>query len=54
MKKAVLITFAVFMTEAIIHYNMGKDAKGIPETSELIKIAVVVGIFSVINGILIK
>ncbi len=53
------ITFGVFMTEALIHYNMGMaKAEGgfklrLPPPKELAKIAVVTGTFSVVSGVLI-
>ena len=53
------ITFGVFMTEAIIHYNMGK-AKGakdfkmnLPPPKELAKIAAVTGAFALASGMII-
>jgi hypothetical protein len=58
-QKIGLITFGVFMTEAIIHYNVGihknsEDKKFVfPPTSDLIKLGAIVGIFSLINGVLI-
>jgi formate hydrogenlyase subunit 3/multisubunit Na+/H+ antiporter MnhD subunit len=60
--KIILTTFALFMTEAVIHYNFGKrdcekkqDKKGIiPPTKSLIRLAVVVGIFSFLNEKIIK
>ena len=60
--KIMLTTFALFMTEAVIHYNFGKkdcekkqENKGIiPPTKSLIRLAVVVGAFSYLNGKLIK
>lgn len=54
------ITFGVFMTEALIHYNMGQaKAKGgfklsMPPADELAKIAAVTLTFSVITGMLVK
>lgn len=54
------ITFGVFMTEAIIHYNMGMSrADGkfrlkLPPPEELAKIAAVTGAFSLASGILIR
>jgi hypothetical protein len=54
------ITFGVFMTEAIIHYNMGKaDANGrfrlqLPPPKELAKIAAVTGAFSILSGAMIS
>jgi len=54
------ITFGVFMTEALIHYNMGMaKAEGgfklrMPPAKELAKIAVVTGAFSIASGLLIK
>jgi hypothetical protein len=57
------ITFGVFMTEALIHYNMGRmkeeNEEGkrvsfqLPPPEELVKIAAVTGAFSVISGVLI-
>lgn len=50
------VTFGVFMTEAIIHYNMGKaDGEGrfklqLPPPKEMAKIAVVTGVFSLLSG----
>jgi hypothetical protein len=54
------ITFGVFMTEALIHYNMGMaKAEGefrlrLPPPKELAKIAAVTGTFSVLSGVLIN
>jgi hypothetical protein len=54
------ITFGVFMTEALIHYNMGvAKAEGqfrlrLPPPKDLVKIAAVTGAFSIISGLLIK
>ena len=57
------ITFGVFMTEALIHYNMGRakeDRKQgkpahfeLPPPRELVKIAAVTGAFSIVSGVLI-
>ena len=55
------ITFGVFMAEALIHYNMGRniDASGkrahfeLPPPKELAKIAAVTGAFSIVSGALI-
>ena len=53
------ITFVVFMTEAMIHYNIGvkrnktADQKGkfvLQPTTDLIKIGATVDVFSVLNG----
>jgi hypothetical protein len=54
------ITFGVFMTEAMIHYNMGQSkARGkfeltLPPPKELAKIAAVTATFSVVTGLLVK
>jgi len=54
------ITFGVFMTEALIHYDMGKTKEGekfrlkLPPARELAKIAAVTGTFSVVSGVLIN
>ena len=53
------ITFGVFMTEALIHYNMGKagtegDFKlRLPPAKELAKIAAVTCAFSLVSGVMI-
>jgi len=60
--KIVLTTFSLFMIEAIFHYNQGKkdteklkQKEGfLPPTKSLIKLAVIVGAFSVINGIVVE
>ena len=60
-----LVTFGLFMTEAILHYNLGakktleKVEKGkkykyhIPPTPQLLELALFVGLFSVANGYII-
>jgi hypothetical protein len=54
-----LVTFGVFMTEALIHYNLGKngngDSKGfsLPPKKDLAKLAITVGAFSYLNGIIV-
>ena len=60
--KIILTTFGLFMIEAIVHYNQGKnetkkneETSGfLPPTKSLIKLALIVGVFSVINGMLIE
>jgi len=53
---ATAITFGFFMTEAIIHYNMGQKADdpthtyALPPMAQLGKLALVVGVFSVLSG----
>ncbi len=53
-------TFALFMTEAVIHYNMGVSKKepehkfSLPDSRDLTRLAIVVGFFSVLNGIIIN
>lgn len=53
-------TFGLFMTEALIHYNMGVSEKEpdhkftIPNRKDLTRLAVVVGVFSVLNGVIIN
>ena len=64
MKRVAIITFVVFMVEALVHYNLGKeDAKStegrqispyLPPVNSLIKLAILVGVFSIINKNLIK
>jgi hypothetical protein len=54
------VTFGVFMTEALIHYNMGvAKAEGsfklrMPPPEELAKIAAVTLAFSVATGLIVK
>jgi len=54
------VTFGVFMTEALIHYNLGvAEAEGkfrlrMPPPKELAKIAAVTGAFSILSDVLIK
>ena len=57
----VATTFTLFMIEAIMHYNQGKkDVKKekendgfLPPTKSLVKLAVLVGVFSVLNGVIV-
>jgi hypothetical protein len=50
------VTFGFFMTEAIIHYNMGKAGSDggfrlqLPPPKEMAKIAAVTGVFSILSG----
>lgn len=54
------VTFVVFMTEGLIHYNMGmaKSEGGfklrLPPPKELAKIAAVTAAFSIASGLVIK
>jgi hypothetical protein len=64
--KVMLITFGVFMKEAIMHYNIGKSevqdetkkddslVRFVPPVKSLVKIGGVVLLFSVINSVLIE
>lgn len=58
--KISLITFSIFMAEAILVYNIGNNGNAekkqfqLPPTNDLIKIGGVVALFSVINGLIIK
>jgi hypothetical protein len=60
--KIVITTFGLFMIEAIMHYNQGRDdcakkedAKGwLPPTRSIIRLGVIVGVFSIINGVIIQ
>lgn len=53
-------TFALFMTEAIIHFNMGISKKdpnhkfSLPDTPDLTRLALMVGLFSIMNGVIIE
>lgn len=58
-----LITFGLFMTEAMLHYNFGvkhnkpEEMKGkfiFPPKSDFLKIAGTVAIFSVANGLIVN
>lgn len=59
-KKVMAITFGVFMVEAMIHYNIGKNSKSkekkyvIPPPKDLLKAAVVVSVFSFITSELVS
>ena len=54
-----LVTFSVFMVEAIIHYNLGANGHTetkkfiLPPKDDLIKSAIVTGVFSTLNGIIV-
>ena len=59
--KIVLVTFGLFMTEAILHYNLGKKANVdinlptiksgfLPPTKSLLRIGGIVLVFSLINS----
>jgi hypothetical protein len=54
------VTFVVFMTEGLIHYNMGmaKSEGGfklrLPPPKELAKIAAVTAAFSIASGLILK
>jgi hypothetical protein len=59
-EKVLLTTFFLFMAEAIIHYKIGnedclseskKNKKILPPVKSIIKIGLVVGVFSVFNAI---
>jgi len=59
--QVVATTFTLFMIEAIMHYNQGKkDVEKekhndgfLPPTKSLVKLAVLVGVFSVLNGVIV-
>lgn len=60
--KIVLTTFSLFMIEAIMHYNQGKkdtekevESKGfLPPPKSLLKLGLIVGAFSVLNGVIVE
>lgn len=60
-QKVGLVTFGVFMAEAILHYNYGKNEhlpKGdkkfmLPPKKEFFKITITVAAFSTLNGIIV-
>ena len=52
-------TFVLFMMEGIIHFNMGKDTKTSEKEKKnkgfsLPEIALIVGIFSILNGVIVN
>ena len=57
-------TFALFMTEALIHFNMGQNYKKtkegketkfeLPDSKELIKLSLIDGVFSILNGVIVN
>jgi hypothetical protein len=55
-----VVTFSLFMVEAIMHYNIGRkendpNYKGfLPPAQSMIKLGAVVGVFSVLNGVIIN
>ena len=57
-KKQVIVflsTFIMFSIEAILHYNIGKNGMTslvIPSLVDFVKLAVVVGVFSLLSTIL--
>jgi hypothetical protein len=59
-QKVIAVTFGVFMTEAIIHYNFGahkhtNDNKfKLPPTKDLAKIGAIVLVFSILNGYIVS
>jgi len=59
-KVVLFSTFGLFMTEAIIHYSIGKSEKDkkfkitLPPVESILKIAAVVGVFSIANQLIIK
>ena len=54
------VTFALFMTEAVIHFNMGEKKNDenhkfkMPDNSDLIELGLIVGVFSLVNGVIIE
>lgn len=57
---AFVVTFGMFMTEAILHYNLGVHKNSneekfiMPPKKDLIKLAIVTGTFSLLNGIVLS
>ena len=60
MKRIAIITFVVFMVEAIIHYNIGAKAENpehhleFPKGKNLVQLMIWVLVFSFINAQIIK
>jgi plastocyanin len=57
------VTFGLFMTEAMLHYNYGakKEAHGadkgtfvFPPAKDMVKIGATVAAFSIVNGIIVN
>jgi Mor family transcriptional regulator len=53
-----LVTFCVFMTEALLHYNYGRDndfkSFHFPDSKTLLQILITVTIFSYLNSRIIR
>lgn len=55
-KEVAIITFVLFMIEAVLHYNLGAKSENpnhrmaLPPNKQLLQLALMVGIFSFING----
>jgi len=52
-----LISFALFTTEALVHYNLGEYDRltlKFPPTKEFIEILMVVAAFSIANGFILS
>ena len=59
-KEVGLVTFAVFIAEALLHYNLGvakatkqKFSFKIPEVKDLVRLGLTVGVASVISATII-
>lgn len=54
------VTFFLFTSEAVIHYNMGVQKETgstkftLPPKKDLVSLIIVVGAFSVLNGVIIN
>lgn len=61
-QKVALVTFGVFMAEAILHYNYGKNGHkpkdqkqfSMPTGKDLFKLTVTVAAFSMLNGMIVN
>jgi hypothetical protein len=52
-----IVTFILFFTEALLHYNYGKDKNSkfhIPENKILFQIIITVAFFSLLNSYILK
>ena len=60
MRDIAKITFLVFLVEGIIHYNLGAKSENkchewsLPPKDNLIELAMIVFVFSIINAVLLK
>jgi hypothetical protein len=55
-----LVTYTMFMTEAVFHYNLGVHKNSsekkfvMPPKKDFIKLALITGLFSLLNGVVVN